>query len=68
MKEPTKVVDKANVISFHYDARGNEHTPRDSLGIQLDTLEQGHALLPLRCQLGALDDAVGRCEAGDAVP
>lgn len=43
----TEVVDKDNIESFHDNASRDENTPRDSLGIQLDALHEGHLLFLL---------------------
>lgn len=58
-KEPrllTKVVDETNIVAFHNNTSGNKQTPRNSLGIQLDALQEGHLLFLLSSRTCMFDN------------
>lgn len=56
LRESVEVVDETDIVAFHDNAGGDQDTPSDGLGVELDTLEQGHLLLLIRGRFGILDD------------
>jgi hypothetical protein len=52
----TEVINKGDIIALHYNTRGDEDTPEDSLGVELDTLAEGHVTLFVSCGAGMLDN------------
>lgn len=52
----TKVIDERDVISLHYNTCGDEDTPENGLGIELDALAEGHGTLLVGSRTGMLDD------------
>jgi len=53
---PVEVTQKTYVIAFHRNTGANEQTPRDSFGIELDALQQGHLVLAVGGFLSVADD------------
>lgn len=58
VEKHTEIVDQAHVVALHDDARRDEHTPHDGLGVEADALQQGHALLLVRGRLCIVDELV----------
>ena len=52
----TEVVNQTNIIALHSNAGGDEDTPCNSLGIQPDTLHEGHIPLLVGGGAGMFDD------------
>lgn len=63
----TKIVDKTNVITLHHNTSRDEDAPKDSLGVELDALAEGHLALLVSGGTGMLDDVTVRLAGVRAV-
>lgn len=54
----TKIAQQAHIIPLHSNTRADQHTPRDSFGVQLDTLPQRHPMLFIGRAARIMDDFV----------
>jgi len=58
---------KTDVVTFHGNTGRDQDTPEDGLGIQLDTLQEGHVVLLLSGKFGICDGQVVGFGLGDLI-